>query len=55
MRLDAGLKSGQVNLRRNIRVHRGVRRERREKTLNYLCVLSDLCGEINLGMLSDFL
>jgi hypothetical protein len=55
MRLDAGLKSGQVNRRRNIRVHRGVGRERREKTLNNLCVLSELCGEIHLGMLSDFI
>ena len=51
----AGLKSGQSNQKRNIRVHRGDRRERREKKLNNLCVLSELCGEILLGTTSDFM
>jgi len=51
----AGLKSGQSNQKRNIRVHLGDRGERREKNLNNLCVLSDLCGEILLGTVSDFM
>jgi len=64
----AGLKSCQSNQKRNIRVHRGDRGlrpighgayapagERREKKLNNLCVLSDLCGEILLGTTSDFM
>ena len=48
----AGLKSGQSNQKRNIRVHRG---DRKEKKINNLCVLSDLCGEILLGTTSDFM
>ena len=50
-----GLKSGQSNQKRNIRVHRRDRKERREKKINNLCVLSDLCGEILLGTASDFM
>ena len=48
----AGLKSGQSNQKRNIRVHRG---DRKEKKINNLCVFSDLCGEILLGTTSDFM
>ena len=52
----AGLKSGQSNQKRNTRVHRGVRRERREKkNLDNLCVLSDLCGKIFFGTVSNFM
>ena len=43
-----GLNSGLSDQKRNISVHRGDRRERREKKINNLRVLSDLCGEILL-------
>ena len=50
----ADLKRSQFDLKRNKRVHRRVRKERREKNLNNLCVLSDLCGEM-LEMASYFI
>jgi hypothetical protein len=55
MSAAAGMKNGLSNPKRNISVHRGVRRERREKNLNNLCVLSDLCGEKILGPASNFM
>ena len=48
--------SGQSNQKRNIKVHRGDRRERREKKLNNLCVLSDLvylCQELFLMLFRE--